>query len=231
MEAGNVHGKYGTLHDFACHPCAGAMLISLYRSNFSICTSEEVRFASSPPQHLNPSLQSPIPNSLLLLSTLPFSASSSHLPSASLSSYTMPTYSPPSIPHYHIQLTAACCAISVVITGAGSCLPQLHGRIQSPGSSSALTHNSRRCRMSAQEEGVNTSPRNSALMPSEHEPLRLDCHPLTQHPACALKLSPQILPPTTAAMWNDFGQWRQEMFMENMERFTILRVILAQGPC
>jgi hypothetical protein len=35
-----------TLHDFACHPCAGAMLIFsvLYRSNFSLCTTEVVQY-------------------------------------------------------------------------------------------------------------------------------------------------------------------------------------------
>ncbi len=34
--------KCGMLHDFACHPCTGAMLIFsvLYCSNFSICTAE-----------------------------------------------------------------------------------------------------------------------------------------------------------------------------------------------
>lgn len=30
---------YGPLHEFACHPCARAML-SLYGSNFSLCAAE-----------------------------------------------------------------------------------------------------------------------------------------------------------------------------------------------
>ena len=36
-----IHKKYGTLHEFACHPCAGAMLIfSVSFQFFSICAAE-----------------------------------------------------------------------------------------------------------------------------------------------------------------------------------------------
>ena len=35
-----VSEKYGTISLFACHPCTGAMLSSLYHSNFSICAAE-----------------------------------------------------------------------------------------------------------------------------------------------------------------------------------------------
>ena len=32
--------KFGTLHEFACHPCAGAMLIFSVSFQFSICSAE-----------------------------------------------------------------------------------------------------------------------------------------------------------------------------------------------
>ena len=32
--------KYGTCHEFACHPCAGAMLIFSVSFQFSVCAAE-----------------------------------------------------------------------------------------------------------------------------------------------------------------------------------------------
>ena len=36
----SVSQEYGMLHEFVSHPCAEAMLIFLYPSNFSMCAAE-----------------------------------------------------------------------------------------------------------------------------------------------------------------------------------------------